>query len=402
MEDRQRIDRIRQELATGGLDALLCQLGPHVLMLSGYAPVLGISFALFPLRGEIGLVVPLAEESCARQGWVRDVRTYEIGAGGTTSILDSAMPVLQTLIADRGLNGATIGYEGSAEMVPASYTQVGFPPVRLLAACQHLFPRARFVDVAPLLDVLQAWKSTREVECIRMAAEVAAMGIEAGREKVQVGNREAAVAAAVEGAIQLAGRARGVGRVQGFAHVMSGARSALAYHPFTLTTDREIQPSDPVLVQLEVYADGYWAEVTRTFFAGEPGAEGRRIYEACLEAQSRAIQAVRDGAAAADVDAAARDYLTRDGFGQLFRHGLGHEVGFQAISHLQPPRLDPRSTDTLRTGMVFNIEPGVYVHGWGGVRVNDVAVCQRDQAEILTAGIPRDLTYAIVPQRRRA
>jgi Xaa-Pro aminopeptidase len=189
--------------------------------------------------------------------------------------------------------------------------------------------------------------------------------------------------------------------VQGFVHVMSGSRAALAYQAFNITNVRQIQAGDPVLVQLEAYCDGFWSEVTRTFFAGEPGAEGRRIYECCLEAQKRAIGVIRNGIAASEVDQVARDYLTRSGFGQYFRHGLGHGVGFQAISHLQPPRLSPPSTDTILTDMVFNVEPGVYVHGWGGVRINDTVVAREKNAEIIT-DIPRDLQWAIVSRQARA
>lgn len=402
-EDRLRTERVRQEITSAGLDALLCQVSSNILMLSGYAPVLGQSFVLFPSKGDAALIVPAAEEALARQGWCADVRTYEDASlSQHLSVLDAVRPILEAAISERGLDAGSIGCEETSAMVPVSYSQVGFPSAGTFEMLRQAFPRAQFIDAAPLLWLLQAAKTPREVQRLAKAVSVAALGFEAARAQVQAGANESTVAAAAESAVQSAGRKKGVQRVLAFAHVMSGSRSALAYQPFNLTNDRVIQPGDPVLLQLEVYADGFWSEVTRTYFAGEPGAEGRRIYQACLEAQKQAILAIRDGVAASDVDKVARDYLTRDGFGQYFRHGLGHGVGFQPISHLHPPQLYPGSTDTLLTDMVFNVEPAVYVHGWGGVRINDTVRCRPGDAVVLTEAIPRDLDDAIVPRRERA
>lgn len=401
-EDRLRTDRVRQEITTAGLDLVACQLSPHVLMLTGYAPVLGQSFVVFPARAEPALIVPAAEEALARQGWVKDVRTYTTGSlSQYVSVLDAARPVLRAIVRERALESASFGYEGTNEMVPCSYSQVGFPSAGMVEMLRQAFPRAQFVDLSPVLRLLRAEKTPRETQQLCKAVEVAALGYHAARDQVQIGKNESTIASATEAAIQAAGRKKGVERVLAFAHVMSGARSALAYEPFNITNDRVIQAGDPVLVQLEVYADGYWSEVTRTYFAGDPGAEGRRIYEACLQAQEQAIHAIHDGVAASDVDKIARDYLGRDGFGPCFRHGLGHGLGFQAISHFQPPRLYPGSTDTLLTDDVFNVEPGVYVHGWGGVRINDTVRCRSQGADVLTQMIPRDLQYAIVVQHVR-
>lgn len=402
-EDRLRTDRVRQEIASAGLDVVVSQLSPNVLMLTGYAPVLGQSFAVFPRNGEPVLIVPEAEEPFARQGWCTDIRRYQTGTlSQYVGVIDAVRPILQAVMAEKGLEAASIGYEGTSAMVPASYSQVGFPSAGTFDMLRDAFTRAQLVDVAPVLELLQAAMTPREVQKLCTAVEIAALGFQGARPRVEPGQNESTVASAAEAAIQAAGRKKGADRVRAFAHVMSGSRSALAYQPFNLTNDRIIQPGDPVLLQLEVYAAGFWCEMTRTFFAGEPGAEGRRIYEACLAAQHQAIDAIRDGVAASDVDMIARDYLGRDGFGPWFRHGLGHGVGFQAISHLHPPRLYPGSTDTLLTDMVFNVEPSVYVHGWGGIRINDTLRCRPQGADVLTAIIPRDLNYAIVVRRARA
>ncbi len=401
-EDVERTRRVRQEIASAGIDALLCQENANVLLLTGYAPVLGLSFVVFPAQGEPTLIVPETELSLARESWCRDVRGYDAGVSdGDATLFSVVGPILATVAAERGWEASDFGFEGRVESLPAGYSQVGFPSWGTYEMYRRALPRARFVDLAPVLEVLRATKTSREIDRIRSAVEAAALGFLAARERIQVGAHESTVAAATQSAIQATGREKGARHLEVFAHVMSGARSEYACYPFNLTTTRRLQAGDPVVVQVEVAADGFWVGLTRTFFVGDPGAEGRRIYEACHQAYRLASEALHDGAAASDFDAAARTYLAGDGFGPSFRHGTGHGVGFEAATSRQPPRLTPGSTDTILTGMVVAITPGVYVHGWGGVRIADpLVVCA--QEAVALAHLPRELGWAMVPQRSRA
>jgi Xaa-Pro aminopeptidase len=215
-----------------------------------------------------------------------------------------------------------------------------------------------------------------------------------------VGASESAVANAFETAVRAFGPVPSSCQVAAFAHVVSGSRSTQACLPGVLSSDRLIQTGDPVLVQVEVCVGGYWVNASRTFFAGDPGAEGRRIYAACLEAGERARAAVRNGALASDVDAAARSYLADDGFGPCMRGAIGHGVGFEPLSIRQPPRLFPGSSDMVETDMAIALRPGVFVKGWGGVRIGDVVIAEARGSTLLT-NIPRDLAWATVPQRAR-
>jgi len=394
--DRDRIDWVHPEIASAGCDAFLCCINSHVVMLTGYAPVLGQSFVLFPAHGEPCLIVPESEVHLARQGFVDDVRTYpDAGFGNFQPFYYLAGPVIATVASQLGVARGKIGFEGSTTSEVSSYSQVSFPSHGTIEAYRISMPQATLIDVSPVLSVMQARKTRFEQQRLRVANRIAELGYLAARQVVEPGIREYDVAAAVVAAIEALGRSRGADRLEAHCHVMSGARAADAYRPFNLTSRRQICTGDPVLVQLEVYAEGYWAEVTRTFFAGDPGPEGHRFYEACLAAQQKAFAMIRHGVAAADVDRAARDYLNGDGLGSFFKHGTGHGVGFQAISHLEPPRLEPGSTDTLLSDMVCNIEPAVYVHGWGGVRINDTVVVTPEGYALLTDGIPRDLAWAI-------
>ena len=176
----------------------------------------------------------------------------------------------------------------------------------------------------------------------------------------------------------------------------AGKRAALAYRAFNLTSNAPINEGDTVTVQMEVGINGYWAELTRTFFAGSVSDEWRRAQLACIQAQDAALQYIRDGESARNVDGAARSVMEKAGFGAAFKHGLGHGFGFQAINHAAAPVLHPASKDILRSGMVHNMEPAVYLEGKGGIRLNDNVVVREDGNEVLSSMIPRDLDWLVV------
>jgi Xaa-Pro aminopeptidase len=194
------------------------------------------------------------------------------------------------------------------------------------------------------------------------------------------------VAAAYQTPLSIHGLAHaGVERAGGFVYCMSGANSALAGGAYARTRNRELRAGDLVLVHCNSYVDGYWTDITRTYCLGEPDERQRAMYAAVSEARAAALAAIHPGARAAAVDRAARDVLTRRGFGDEFTHGIGHNVGFSAISAEYPPRLHPASDDVLAVGMTFNIEPAIYIKGYGGMRHCDVVtIGERGAADVLT------------------
>ncbi|MBV9227833.1 MAG: M24 family metallopeptidase, partial [Chloroflexi bacterium] len=216
-------------------------------------------------------------------------------------------------------------------------------------------------------------------------------------EAIYVGATEAEVAAATYAALLRHGYATaGAHHVQPHVHVMAGPRAALAYRAFNLTSNAAINDGDTVTVQMEIGINGYWAELTRSFFAGTISDEWRKAHQACVAAQDAALKVIRDGASAREVDGAARQVMQQAGLGQFFKHGLGHGFGFQAINHGAAPVLHPVSNAILHTGMVHNIEPAVYLEGKGGIRLNDNVVVRADSGEVLSAALPRDLDWLVV------
>ena len=177
---------------------------------------------------------------------------------------------------------------------------------------------------------------------------------------------------------------------------MAGPRAALAYRAFNLTSNTAIKQGDTVTVQMEIAINGYWAELTRTFFAGTISEEWHKAHQACIAAQDAALKLIRDRASARAVDGAAREVMQQAGFGAAFKHGLGHGFGFQAINHAAAPVLHPASKDVLHSGMVHNMEPAVYLDGKGGIRLNDNVAVRSDGNEVLSSALSRELDWLVV------
>ncbi len=151
-----------------------------------------------------------------------------------------------------------------------------------------------------------------------------------------------------------------------------------------MSSRKTIGTQDLILTHCNSHADGYWTDITRTFFRGEPPERILRMYEALLAASRMGINAVKPGVKASHVDSVVRESLTAAGFGDRFKHGTGHGVGFSAIDHRAIPRLRPNSPDVLQTGMVMNIEPGIYFEDFGGMRHCDMILVTPEGCELLT------------------
>ena len=235
------------------------------------------------------------------------------------------------------------------------------------------------VPAAGVVEDLRRRKDARELERIREAARVADDVYEEVVGRGLAGRREDEVAAAAAAAI----RARGA-EPSFPAIVAAGPNGAL---PHAEPSEREIGAGELVVFDLGAELNGYCSDCTRTFAAGEPGDEAREVYEVVLGAQDAALAATVAGAGARAVDAAARDPITEAGHGEEFGHGVGHGVGVEIH---EAPRLGKTSDDELVAGDVVTIEPGIYVSGRFGVRIEDLVAVTPDGCENLSS-LPKDL-----------
>jgi Xaa-Pro aminopeptidase len=383
--------------------ALVCRLPQNVLMFTGYQPILGNSFCIVSLNErqdvEIRLAVPTTEQDLVPPGVAVEVKTFtEETLDYISDTTHAVRTILGELLRSAWVNEQSlVGYEGAYAPIATGYTQVGVPGPATLDLLRSLLLGDYLRDATSLLDELAALKTEEELAAIRRCEAVAHQGFVAARKAIHVGATEAEIAAATTSALLCAGyAASGAHHVQPYVHVMAGPRAANAYRAFNLTSNATIAEADTVLVQMEVGVNGYWAELTRTFFAGSLQDEWRKAHEACIAAQDAALKSIRDGASARDVDSVARQVMQRAGFGEAFKHGLGHGFGFQAINHAASPVLHPASNAVLRSGMVHNMEPAVYLDGKGGFRLNDDVAVQVGGNEVLSSAIPRDLDWLVV------
>ncbi len=403
--DNARTQRIVDMFSSQGADfhAIICRMPQNVVMLTGYQPILGNTFCIVTLNAarqvEFRLAVPQDEQDLVPPGTAVEVVTFaEETMDYIGNTIQAVFEPLAQLLRSAKLNeNAVIGYEGGYSPMATAYTQVGIPSPATLQMYHQLFLGGYLRDATPMLDELASIKTEQEVDHIRRSEDVARQGFVAAREAIHPGATEADVAAAVYAAMLRAGYAApGAHHVTPFVHVMAGARAAQAYKAFNLTSNAAIRRGDTVLVQMEVGINGYWAELTRTFFAGDISDEWRKAHEACMAAQDAALRVIRDGALAREADGAARSVMGKAGFGPAFKHGLGHGFGFQAINHAEAPVLHPASSAVLRSGMVHNMEPAVYLEGKGGIRLNDNVLVQPGGNEVLSSAIPRDLDWLVV------
>lgn len=382
----ERLARISAALQDARLDALVCTLPTNVLLLSGYWPVVGTAVAVATRDGAVAVLAPEDEHELATQGWVTDVDTYRPGA--LDDLISPATAVdapLTALVQRLGLAGSRIGYEDADTYEQSSYAAMYLFRAMLPAVLRAAVPHATCASARETLARLRSALTNDELEQVRVACSVAEEAFAAGARLLRPGQSEAAIAAAFEMPMSVNGLLRaGVLRTGAFVFCMSGPNSALAGGAYARSRSRHVQPGDFVLVHCNSYVNGYWTDITRTYSLGEPDTRQRAMYEAVLLARAAALETVRPGAAAVDVDAAARKVLTERGFGNQFTHGVGHNVGFSAISAEYPPRLHPASPDHLEIGMTFNIEPAIYIQGYGGLRHCDVVTVGAQGAEVLT------------------
>ncbi|HVZ17090.1 MAG TPA: M24 family metallopeptidase, partial [Terriglobales bacterium] len=337
-------------------------------------------------EGEVAVLAPEDELRFAEHSWANRVRTFKPGSLDKITTPNLAVTdSLRQLVHDMGLHCSRIGYEYGAASEPATYAGMFLYSYSLVDALRVAAPSAPLAPAGELLARLSAVKTSAEVTSIRLSCEVAKQAFEGAASQVRAGSVESLVAAAYRSGFSVYGMNHpNVLRADGFAWCMSGPNSANAKAAFAHSSGRKLQEGDMVLVHANSYADGYWTDITRTQVLGEPDEKQRRIFNAIAEARWAAFAKIQPGAAAADVDRAAREVIHKHGFGEHFPHSTGHGIGFAAISANALPQVHPQSNEVLETGMAFNIEPAVYIDGYGGARHCDMVAVTERGMELLT------------------
>ncbi len=387
MSNPERVDRLRDALRKHKWDLVVCALPMNVLLLSGYWPVVGTGVVIAFSDGKICLLVPEDEEDLAKRGWADEVRTFK--PGSLNEVITTAEAIrtpLRELAQSFSAEPLRVCFEAQETSEPASYAAMHLYNGTMRQLLEETFNIAMLTPVDGVLADLRARKTKLELSQIRDACRIAERAFQQGFEHIEAGASELEIAAAFRRPLSTSlSDFPKLQRADGFAWCMSGANSALASGAYARSRAKRIESGDLVLVHCNSYADGYWTDITRTYFMGELDQRPKKMYQAVFAAREAALAAIHPGVKAADVDKAARDVLEKRGFGPQFKHSTGHGVGFSAISANAQPRLHPKSEDTLEIGMVFNVEPAIYFDGYGGIRHCDVVSVTEAGAEVLTA-----------------
>jgi Xaa-Pro aminopeptidase len=362
-----RLARVRGHMAAAGVDALVVSHLPNLQYLAGFS-------------GSAGAAI-LTPRTCLL---VVDFR-YVTAATALAGRLDGLVRV-ETV--DRSYDEAIVELlrrDGAARVgIEAAYLPVSrFNAISAALAVGSPLP----IGTADAPVLVPTERVVERARIIKDAFEIAALregGRRLGRiaETIETfvlpGRTEKAVAADIDGAIREAGFSRPAFETI----VASGPNSAL---PHARPTDRRIEAGDPTVLDFGGVYDGYCVDLTRTVQLGAPSEALARLYGAVAEAQQAAIQAVRPGVTASDVDAAARQVLDRHGLGDAFGHGTGHGLGLEVHEEPRIARPALRVVDAvIEPGMVFTVEPGAYVPGVGGVRIEDDVLVTESGCEVLT------------------
>ncbi len=227
--------------------------------------------------------------------------------------------------------------------------------------------RLRLVPTTGMVESLRAVKEPEEIELITRAAEISDAAMGYIQEKLCSGMTEEEAAWEIERFM----REKGSQPMPFDAIVASGPNSAL---PHAKPSARVIQAGEPIVIDIGARVGGYCSDLSRTICLGAPDDTLKKIYDIVLGAQAAAIAILEEGMSGGEADQLARIVIEEAGYGEAFGHSLGHGVG---LATHEPPGLGPNSSEKLADNMVFTIEPGIYLEGWGGVRIEDLVVMEK-------------------------
>lgn len=343
---------VREWMAAESVDALVVSAAPNVRWLTGFT-----GEGVLVLDGDGPL---LCTDSRYAVQAAEEAPGLEFAAN--SGHLDQAIERLNESGAER------VGFESS------HLAYAGFEKL------DEKLDAAELVPLEDRIKRLRAVKDDAEVALIRRAASIADSAFADLRSRIEPGMRERDAAEELRRLMVLAGAEKPSFDII-FASGPNGAK------PHARPGERVVTEGDLVVVDWGAVVDGYCSDCTRTVIVGDPGERQREIWLAVREAQTAAMEGLKPGMEGREVDAIARESLEGSGYAEYFGHGLGHGVGLQVH---ELPTLGQKSEDTLEPGMVVTIEPGVYIEGWGGVRLEELVLIIEDGIDPITQA-PYDL-----------
>lgn len=338
-----------------GIKALVLSPSMNMLYATGFNTFQGerLLVSVFDESGEVIFIVPRLYEQEVREKAVFDhIISWD----------DSQDPkdILDALCSDKGYTGSTIAIEDT--MWFTAFEKIF-----------QAFKQARFVKASGIIGELRKCKTADEAEKMRKSSELAEKALGKVIPMIKVGMTENEVRDLLETEM----KHQGITAPSFETIIGSGSNSAL---PHYTAGDKVLNSGDSIVIDFGGMYQGYCSDMTRTLILGKATKEYEEVYETVKEAQKRAVEAVKPGKKAAEIDAAARDYIAEKGYGDYFIHRTGHGIGMEVH---EEPYISDISNTILQPGMVFSIEPGIYIPGRFGVRIEDLVMVTESGVEVL-------------------
>lgn len=348
-----RLEKLRSAFEQQNLDSILISSADNRRFLAGFT---GSAGYLVITKSDAILATDFRYiEQAGRQS--PDFRVHRLGGDPEW---------LPKLLVD--LDTKRVGFEGS-DVTFSQYQQI-------ISGIQKLpiDSRPELISTSGIIENLRIVKEIPEIESLQRAIDIGDQAFNTIGPNIEAGMTERQIAWDLEKVM----RDLGADSVSFDLIVAAGPNAALPHHR---PSDRVVQEGEPVVIDMGARFDGYCSDLTRTICIGKENETFRRIYDIVLGAQLAAINTVTAGISGSDCDQLARSVIEESGHGDNFGHSLGHGVG---LAVHERPTVGPRSDEILENGMIFTIEPGIYIPGWGGVRIEDVVILENGYARLLS------------------
>jgi len=352
LKTTDRLQKLRQKLAEKDADAIFISQPENRYYLSGFDGSAG--FLLVTPQNAI-----LATDFRYVEQAKKQSPDYEV-----FRIENDMANWFPELLAGLGLQ--KLGFE-ARHIAFATYRQLN-------GILNKIQPLPKLIPFDGLVESLRAIKEPEEIQFITRAAEISDNAFKHIESIIRIGMSEKEIAWEIEKFI----RESGSEAVPFDIIAASGPNSAL---PHAKPSLRTIQAGEPVLFDIGAKVDGYSSDLSRTICLGTPDVTFKKVYDIVLGAQLAAIALIKEGMTGEQGDTLARKLIEEAGYSEAFGHALGHGVG---LAPHELPRLGPGSTEPLTSGMVFTIEPGIYLPGWGGIRIEDLVVIENSQIRVIS------------------
>ncbi len=337
----QRVERLASQLREDGIDVYFANSPISMGYLHGFWEGSHERFLTLAIRstGEIRLICPALSKNQALRSGISEIQSWEDGT--------DPMPLFANLAADWNLKSAILAVDDDM-------------PAQMLLKMQAVLPAALFKPGLPTLSKLMRYKDANEIRLLKEAASIADRALTSGLEAIKPGATEREVERALNNTME------NLGGKPTFCIVAAGPNSAEPHH---LSDGTAIKQGEIVLMDFGCSVDGYQSDITRTVFCGQADDEAKKVYDIVLNAHNAGRAASQADVTAGSVDAATRKVIVDSGYGEYFIHRTGHGLGLRG--HEEPYILGGDPT-VLQQGDVFSIEPGIYLPGKFGIRIENI------------------------------